>query len=540
MTTATKGKILQNDIEYWNGVDNSASRKDSTGGTISGQPVGREVDVLAVYGRGTSYTRQTIVDCVNRIGSTNRTLVFAPGTWTIDDDLTIGSNFTCRIPNGVVFNVSSGKALTFTGPTMRDGNTWTSGSGTVTEAGTRYISGKLDLTGAVLQGTNAIVFEGSSADDYETTFVITNPTADRTITFPDASVDLGAIVSGSASNTFSAMQFFTAGIGPSFIQNLGLAASVSAKALTVALNTKALATPSSADPVQIAFRNATATTGDYTIVGATAATSVVVPSGGTLGFIAAEAGLVYVYAINNAGTLELAVAKKAVFDEATTHDTTAIGTGSDSDNVLYSTSARTGVAIRLIGRISITTGAVAGEWDNAPTRVSVGNINSLFDKFSHPALTSGTATATTSGTSHDYTIPSWATLIAIDIIALSTNGTSVPIIQLGDSGGIEPTGYNGGVSQMSSGVSSANHNTGFYLAPSWSATVVPHGTLYLSLADAATNTWAISGVLGRTDGAATLCVGGTKALSAALTTVRLTTVNGTDATDAGSFNVKYL
>jgi len=37
-----------------------------------------------------------------------------------------------------------------------------------------------------------LVFEGATADAYETTFAITDPTADRTITFPDASITLGA------------------------------------------------------------------------------------------------------------------------------------------------------------------------------------------------------------------------------------------------------------------------------------------------------------------------------------------------------------
>ena len=57
-------------------------------------------------------------------------------------------------------------------------------SGTV--ASTATVTGTLDLTGTVLAGTNALVFEGSGADANETTFAITNPTADRTITFPDA------------------------------------------------------------------------------------------------------------------------------------------------------------------------------------------------------------------------------------------------------------------------------------------------------------------------------------------------------------------
>ena len=37
-----------------------------------------------------------------------------------------------------------------------------------------------------------LVFEGATADAFETTFAITDPTADRTITFPDADVTLGA------------------------------------------------------------------------------------------------------------------------------------------------------------------------------------------------------------------------------------------------------------------------------------------------------------------------------------------------------------
>ncbi len=200
-------------------------------------------------------------------------------------------------------------------------------------------------------------------------------------------------------NIFSAVQHFTAGIGPSYIQNLGLTASVATKALTIALKTKALANASASDPVQIAFRNATLTTGDYVVRSATAATSVVVPSGGTLGFTAAEDGLIYIYAIDNAGTVELAVAKKALFDESIVHSTTAISATADSDNVLYSTTARTNVAVRLIGRIRITTGAVAGEWDNAATRVEpwtpsmkkTGDIIQVV-RYSTGAVATGTAT----------------------------------------------------------------------------------------------------------------------------------------------------
>ncbi len=48
------------------------------------------------------------------------------------------------------------------------------------------ITGTASFAGNITLGTSSsLVFEGSSADDYETTFAITNPTADRTITFPN-------------------------------------------------------------------------------------------------------------------------------------------------------------------------------------------------------------------------------------------------------------------------------------------------------------------------------------------------------------------
>ncbi len=54
---------------------------------------------------------------------------------------------------------------------------------------------------------SSITFEGSSADDNETTLQVTNPTADRTITFPDASGTVALTsditVSASSTNTFS-------------------------------------------------------------------------------------------------------------------------------------------------------------------------------------------------------------------------------------------------------------------------------------------------------------------------------------------------
>jgi hypothetical protein len=45
---------------------------------------------------------------------------------------------------------------------------------------------ELDSNRNLLVPNSSIIFEGSSADEHETTFTVTNPTADRTITLPDA------------------------------------------------------------------------------------------------------------------------------------------------------------------------------------------------------------------------------------------------------------------------------------------------------------------------------------------------------------------
>jgi hypothetical protein len=58
------------------------------------------------------------------------------------------------------------------------------------------------------------------------------------------------------------------------------------------------------------------------------------------------------------------------------------------------------------------------------------------------ALTSGTAVSSTSGTSIDFTsIPSWVKRITVMFSGVSLNGSSSYLVQLGDSGGVETTGY---------------------------------------------------------------------------------------------------
>ena len=156
------------------------------------------------------------------------------------------------------------------------------------------------------------------------------------------------------------------------IDNLSIAATVGSKALTVAVKGEDGNNCSASNVHTIGFRSATLTDGKPVPRTLQAASSIVLPSGATLGFTANEAGRIYVWEIDNAGTVEPALSRTAdIFPESNLVSTTAIGADSDSASVMYSTTARTNVACRCIGYIEITTGATPGEWDNAPTKIQV-------------------------------------------------------------------------------------------------------------------------------------------------------------------------
>lgn len=168
--------------------------------------------------------------------------------------------------------------------------------------------------------------------------------------------------------------------GPDSQINLSISASVAASALTVALKDAGGSDASATSPIRIAFRSATAATGSYAIRTVSAALSVVVSSGSTLGHTNSVAEYIYVYAIDNAGTVELAVSSK-LFDDGSIVSTTTEGGGgaADSFSVMYSTTARSNVGCRLIGRL-LSTQATAGTWATAMSEVSSGQFR--------PAVTS--------------------------------------------------------------------------------------------------------------------------------------------------------
>jgi hypothetical protein len=123
---------------------------------------------------------------------------------------------------------------------------------------------------------------------------------------------------------------------------------------------------------------------------------------------------------------------------------------------------------------------------------------------------------------------------------VSTNGTSNLLIQLGDSGGIENTGYGSSCAYTGTAINGSTSTVGFLTTLDGSGASAFGGNIVLCLISG--TTWVSSGIFIYNVSSPSNFVGlssGTKTLSATLDRVRITTVNGTDTFDAGTINILY-
>jgi hypothetical protein len=153
-------------------------------------------------------------------------------------------------------------------------------------------------------------------------------------------------------------------------------------------------------------------------------------------------------------------------------------------------------------------------------------------------IVQGTAVASTSGTSIDFTsIPSWVKRVTVMLNGVSTNGTSGMLLQIG-AGSVTTTGYSSivGVTTTSGSAGGGTSTSAFYLSPNITAATTLIGSVIISLLGS--NTWVCQGVTYSRGDSANYPTGSVT-LSGALDRVRITTVNGTDTFDAGSINILY-
>ena len=153
-------------------------------------------------------------------------------------------------------------------------------------------------------------------------------------------------------------------------------------------------------------------------------------------------------------------------------------------------------------------------------------------------ITSGTAVASNSGTSIDFTgIPSWVKRITVMFSNVSTNGGSAFLIQIG-SGSITSTGYLSVSSYTGSSTGTTALTTTGFVIMHGDASEAHSGTYSIYLLSG--NTYVGSGTHGWTAGGtyAAISGGNSSALSGALDRVRITTVGG-NTFDLGSINILY-
>jgi hypothetical protein len=156
----------------------------------------------------------------------------------------------------------------------------------------------------------------------------------------------------------------------------------------------------------------------------------------------------------------------------------------------------------------------------------------------YDSLQRGTA-VTASGTSVDFTsIPSWVRRITVMFSGVSLSGTSSILIQLGDSGGFENTGYVSTSVLNRDGTTSSGltSTAGFVIVTAAAANTLLGNAVLTSVSG---NTWVLSSAYALSGSTHAGTSGGNKTLSDTLTQVRITTVNGTDTFDAGTINIIY-
>lgn len=153
-----------------------------------------------------------------------------------------------------------------------------------------------------------------------------------------------------------------------------------------------------------------------------------------------------------------------------------------------------------------------------------------------PVLTLASSQATTSGTEFDFTdLPAGIKYIAVIMSGNSLSGTDSFMVQLGDSGGIEATGYTGSVSQPGTG--GANWGGTFAQLTNGSvAANAYYGACEIRRFNSS-HLWIFSSIV-NSPGQTPHITTGTKTLSAELTQVRLSR-SGTNTFDAGSVTIQY-
>lgn len=152
-------------------------------------------------------------------------------------------------------------------------------------------------------------------------------------------------------------------------------------------------------------------------------------------------------------------------------------------------------------------------------------------------FTLATAQSTTSGAAVTFSgIPAGTKVIHVNFVGVSTNTTQELQLRIGDAGGLETSGYSSVSVSIANQLDFDGDTGAFKVGSSNVASDILHGTMILSLADAATFTWCSIGLLQSVYTSEMEISTGSKSLSAELTQIY---INSLGTFDAGKINISY-
>jgi hypothetical protein len=156
-------------------------------------------------------------------------------------------------------------------------------------------------------------------------------------------------------------------------------------------------------------------------------------------------------------------------------------------------------------------------------------------------FTLATPVATTSGTAVDFTgIPAGTKQIIVMFSGVSSDTSSGWLIQVGDAGGIETSGYVSTSTKIAATVSTISSTNSFYFAgPNTAAANALSGSVTISLENSSAFRWVSTGLINAGNEASVFASAGIKTLSQQLDRIRITTQGG-DTLDAGEVNIAYI
>ena len=182
------------------------------------------------------------------------------------------------------------------------------------------------------------------------------------------------------------------------------------------------------------------------------------------------------------------------------------------------------------------TGGESQIWVKSDTPSSLYHTDDAGNDHRMGGITLGTEVTPTGVTVVDYTsIPPAVRRIVIAFEGLSTDGAGKWLIQIGDSGGIETSGY---VSQAWAATNNAATSTaGFVLNYNSDASYLSDGLIWLQSIESTGVTWVSASQVNYSSGYSGRGTG-RKTLNTVLDRVRITT-DAADDFDAGSVNISF-